>query len=440
MKSMEGTENNHEMVIGWTTTMDYGEAEKLARECVRHGLAETAQVEGPLHSFHMDDEKLVSVEEYRLTFHFFSFRAEQVGLWIKKNHSRDMPQWLTVSVQQLPEEKSYHGRESGRTAANEVVELSRRGAELLKKRNYDEAENVFFEALKKEPGNSFILVGLGDLFRETKQFSRALHYYQKNLDIDPGNTFALRGIGDTYRGLNKPEKSILYWQRYLEQKSGDVHVMTRLADSYVKKGNFSAAEDIYLQALALDQNDKYVLRGIGNLYYKKRDFQQALTYFKKFLELDDRYVAVLTMTGNICRRRKEFDQALLYYEKCLKLEPRNTFALYGMGDALRGIKNYHGAIECWEKILDKEPANQNLLARVGDALVLLNRHDEAISYYKRSLEISDEIFALLGLARTYCLQNNFEEAEGYCRKILEKQPDNVCARGELEKICRLRSE
>ena len=439
MNFFDGTENDHKMLIGWTTTKDYEEAEKLARECVRQGLADTAQVEGPLRSFHMNNEKLVSIEEYRLILHFFPSCAEQIGLWIKKNHSQEMPQWLTVAVQQFPDENPCHGQESRRTATNEVVELSRRGAELLKQRNYDEAEKVFFEALKKEPGNSFILVGLGDLFRETKQFTRALHYYQKNLEIDSGNTFALRGIGDTYRGLNKPEKSILYWQRYLEQKSGDVHVMTRLADSYVKKGNFSTAEDLYLQALALDQNDKYVLRGIGNLYYKKRDFQQALTYFKKFLELDDRYVAVLTMTGNIYRRRREFDQAVLYYEKCLRLEPKNTFALYGMGDALRGMKNYRGAIECWEKILEKEPANQNLLSRVGDALVLLERHDEAISCYKRSLDIRDETFALLGLARIYCLRNNFVEAEGYCRKILERQPENVRARDELEKISRLRS-
>ena len=435
---MEGTENNNQITIGWTTTTDFDQAEQLAGESVRLGLAETAQVEGPIRSFQMKNEKLVTVEEYRLTLQFCAFRAEEVDRWFTENHSREMLQWLTFSAKQLPEENSCHGQARARVTANEVIDLSKRGAELLKKQHYDEAEKVFLQALKKESGNSFILVGLGDLSRETKQFSRALHYYRKTLEIDPENTFALRGIGDTYRGLNRPEKAIFYWQRYLEQKKGDVHVMTRLADAYVKKGDFSAAEDLYLQALDLDQNDKYVLRGIGNLYYKKRDFQQALTYFKKFLELDDRYIAVLTMTGNICRRRRDFEQALYYYEKSLELEPKNTFALYGMGDALRGMRNYRGAIECWKIILEKEPANQNLLSRVGDALAILDQPDEAISYYKRSLEINDDTFALLGLARIHCSRNQFVEAETCCRKILERQPDNIRAMEEMEKICRLR--
>jgi tetratricopeptide (TPR) repeat protein len=422
------------MKIGWTTTATYAEAETLARQAVEQGLALTAQVEGALQTFFMENDELQNSDLYRVTFQFPAADIEQLEEWLQTNHPADTPQWLTFTVKQNFSEDLNEPSWNEYSDPGKIIELSRHGAELLKKHQYVEAEKVFLEALEKDSKNPYILVGLGDLCRETRSFSKSLNYYQRTLDEDPTNTFALRGIGDVYRGLNKPAKSIPYWLEYLKHKNDDIHVITRLADSYVKSGNFDKSEKLYRQALALNENDKYALRGIGSLFYKKGKLEEALTFFEKFLALDDRYIAVLTMTGNICRRRKEYERAAHYYKKCLKLEPNNTFALYGMGDAQRGMHNYQEAIASWEKIIAREPRNQSLLSRVGDALVLLGKTDEAIDHYKRSLAVGFETFALLGLSRLYRGQQNFAEAENYCRKIIERYPDDIRGLEEMENI------
>ena len=51
---------------------------------------------------------------------------------------------------------------------SEVLKLSKHGKKLMKQRRYHDAESVFLEALDIEPENSYILVGLGDLYRITK--------------------------------------------------------------------------------------------------------------------------------------------------------------------------------------------------------------------------------------------------------------------------------
>ena len=423
-----------EMKIGWTTTASYTEAETLARQAVKEGLAVMTQIEGALLTFYMENDELRDSDLYRVVFQFPASRTEELESWLQENHPFKSPDWLTFTVNHKFSDDLNKSGWNEDSDPSKIIELSRHGAELLKKHQYVEAEKVFLEALDKDPENSYILVGLGDLCRETRSFSKSLSYYQKTLDKDPTNTFALRGIGDVYRGLNKPAKSIPYWQKYLEHKSDDIHVITRLADSYVKNGNFDKSEQLYRQALGLNGNDKYALRGIGSLFYKKGKLEEALTYFEKFLALDDRYIAVLTMTGNICRRRKEYERAAHYYNKCLKLEPNNSFALYGMGDAQRGMHNYQEAINSWEKIIAKEPRNQSLLSRVGDALVLLGKFDEAIDHYERSLAVGFETFALLGLSRLYRAQHNFSEAERYCRKILERYPNDNRGLEEMEKI------
>jgi tetratricopeptide (TPR) repeat protein len=435
MRPTERSQSRKEgLKVGWTTTSTYAEAEELAKESVRLLLASCAQIDGPVRSFYMWEDKLESQEEYRITFKFPASHSERLGDWLRDNHPYDVPEWIVVAASEVLSEYLEWANSNSQHNPDEVIELSRRGDELLKKKCYPEAERIFHKALSKDGQNPYVLVGLGDLYREMRKYRKAVGYYRTVLDIDPVNMFALRGIGDSHRGLHEDAKAISYWKLYLEQNNEDVHVITRLADSYVKTGGFIEAEEIYKRALGINDRDKFALRGIGNLYYKKGDHQQALVYFEKFLNIDDRYIAVLTMTGNIYRRRREYEQAGVHYEKALKQEPKNVFALYGMGDSQRGMKNYQAAIDCWVQILEREPSNQNLLSRVGDALAILGKRDEAISYYQRCLKINFDPFALLGLARAYREQNEFDEAEACCLKILDKSPKDMRAIEELVKV------
>lgn len=419
------------MYIGWTTVSSREDAEKLAREAVSEKLVACAQVEGPIRSFYLWQENLKSEEEYRIVFKFLAKNAGRLEIWLKGNHPYEVPQWITVQAEHVLAEYLQWAKGNLQSDHKKAIELSRQGSEFLKKRQWKDAEATFLEALEVDSENTYVLVGLGDVHRETGKFHKAIGFYEKTLEIDPLNMFALRGVGDAYRGLGQAGKAVSYWQRYLEQNQDDIHVLTRLADSYVKTGNFAESEGLYLKALSLDQTDKYALRGIGNLYYKLADHDKALAYFEKFIALDDTYIAVLTMAGNIYRRRKQYEKAAYFYEKALKQEPWNIFALYGMGDSQRGMKNHEGSIACWLKILEKEPQNQNLHSRVGDALVILEKLDDAMDHYRKSLKVNYDMFALLGMARVHRLKKEYGEAEKCLLQILEKNKDEERTLAEL---------
>lgn len=418
------------MYIGWTTTSTNEDAEKLAQEAVKQRLVACAQVEGPIRSYFLWQEALEQEEEYRVTFKFLARNAGKLEVWLKENHPYEVPQWLSVQAEHVLSEYLQWAKGNLQSDHKKAIELSRQGSEFLKKKCWKEAEKAFTEALEIDSENSYVLVGLGDLHRETRKYHKALGFYEKTLALDPMNMFALRGIGDAYRGLGQAGKAVTYWQRYLEQNHDDIHVLTRLADSFVKIGNYSESEALYLKALSLDEKDKYALRGIGNLYYKLADHDKALSYFEKFIILDDTYIAVLTMVGNIYRRRKEYQKAASYYEKALKQEPWNIFALYGMGDSQRGMQNYDEAISYWLKILKKEPENQNLHTRVGDAYFVLGKVDDAIDHYQKSLRIGFDPYALLGMSKIHRFREEFGEAERCCRLLLEKKPDEARFLGE----------
>lgn len=428
--------------IGWTTVNGAENAEKLARGSVENRLAACAQVEGPIRSFYLWEGNLESVEEYRITFKLDSETSIRLQNWLKDNHPYETPQWVTVSAQDVSTEYWQWARDSqelsGSTgsAQDNAIELSKKGNRLLRSRDYQAAEQVLLEAFELEPNNAYILVGLGDLYREQKKYGKAIGYYEKILNIDDKNVFALRGAGDAHRGKNQHDEAISYWKRYLECNEDDVQVMTRVGDSYKKIKNYDESEKYYCQALEGNGEDKYALLGVGSLFYKIEKDDKALLYLERLLTLDDRYVAVLTMVGNIYRRRQQYEKAIDYYAKAVEQEPGNTFALYGLGDCNRWMKNYDEVVRWWSMILEKEPRNQVMHSRVGDACINTGQLDKALEHYKASLGIRFDPYACLGMSKIYRDQHKYKEAVGCCQKVLDQMPNNPRALEELAEISR----
>ncbi len=432
--------------IGWTTVNGSENAQKLAKGSVEERLAACAQVEGPIRSFYLWDGNLENVEEYRITFKFDSETSSQLEHWLKENHPYEIPQWVTVSAQNVSADYWKWARESQGLATasgpnlESAIELSKKGNKLLRNRDYGAAEKVLMEACELDPNNAYILVGLGDLYREQKKFSQAINYYEKILSIEDKNVFALRGVGDAHRGKNQHEQAISYWKRYLDCNEDDIQVMTRVGDSYKKLKNYSESERFYNQALGVNGKDKYALLGVGSLFYKIEKDDKALAHLEKLLSIDDSYVAVLTMVGNIYRRRQEFSKAIGYYEKAVKYEPGNTFALYGLGDCNRWMKNYDEVVRWWSMIVDKEPRNQVMHSRIGDACLNTGEYDKAIEHYKASLAIRFDPYACLGMAKIHRTREDYSEAVECCQQVLEKLPNYQRAFEELLEIYRATGE
>jgi tetratricopeptide (TPR) repeat protein len=417
------------MRIGWTTLASESDAEKFAHDIIEDGLAVCAQVDGPIRSFYIWEGKLERASEYRVTVKFLSSQTERLESWIPAHHPYEIPQWLSAAVDRvLP---AYREWAEGFAIQpkilkpkKDILRLSKLGRNSLRKGRYLEAEKIFLEALELDGKNAYILVGLGDTYRELNKFEDSIQSYEKVLEFDPVNVFALRGIGDSYRGILQHTKAIPYWLRYLERNKDDIYVMVRLAESFNKTGDFDMAESFYLQALTVNPQDKYALLGLGSLYYKIEEDEKALKYFDLLLDLDSNYVAVLTMAGNIYRRRQDYITAAGYYEKAAALEERNSFALYGLGDCQRGMENLDLAVYWWSKILEKEPENQDLLTRIGDAMLNMDKPEESVEHYQKSLAIGFDLYALLGLSRAFLSQGKLQDSIKCCEEILTTIPNH----------------
>lgn len=320
------------------------------------------------------------------------------------------------------------------TRNQSIVELSKRGYDLLRKRMFWEAEKHFRDALALDNHNKYVLVGLGNLYSALRKFPDAISFYDKALTQDPANKFALRGIGDAYRGQEQPGEAIPYWLRYLEHSPSDAQVMARLADSYMKLNNTAEAEVFCAKALQYGAQDKAALLGVGLLYYKIGENTQALSCFEQLISLDGMHLKALLMAGELHQLLVNYEPAARYYKRALDISPENPVALYGLANCSRGQKDHTEGSLWWAKALEKDPNNQRLNTRAGDALFNTGNLEEAEQHFQRSLQVGFDPYALLGLSRIHRSRDQLEDAQACCQKVLERIPDHPRALEELAKI------
>lgn len=311
-------------------------------------------------------------------------------------------------------------------AGTEILELSKKGYQLLKENKIKEARESFEKILSLDENNNYALVGLGDAERKQNNFNKAVELYSRCLSFHPGNNYALFGLADCYKALNQYQKAIKIWEEYLIHDDRNITVLTRVADAYRKINDFKKSKEIYLKVLNMEESNAYALIGIGHLYYDHKDYKDALFYWTKMLSLDKKAVdiRVLTSIGNCHRKLKTFEQGIPYFERALEMDGDNFYVLFGLADCYRGMNQQHRSIEYWNKILEKDPGNKVILTRAGDAYRNTGDYQTAEDYYNRAMEIDFDIYAALGLALISKGKGNYEDAVAQLKDLISSNPKN----------------
>lgn len=311
-----------------------------------------------------------------------------------------------------------------------VIELSKKARQKLRSRRYEEAKKLFRAGLDLEPENPYLLSGMGDVCREVGDFTEAERCYKLLLEVDRGNLFALRGLGDVYKKLNRHQEAIQLWEKYLSLRPQDKHVMTRIADSFKVLQQFDSAEKAYQQILKIAPRDRFALTGLADLQHRLGKDEDAIQTYERVLSFDENELHILTIVGKLCWRVSDFTRAEQYFRRALKVDPQNPYALYGLGNCFRWSQEYEKALEIWQEILKHSDGTQALHTRMGDAYFKLGKLNEAEMAYRKSLTFGEDIFSTVGLICLYSEQQNWDEAVGAFRLLMNEDAD-VSNRVEL---------
>ncbi len=232
---------------------------------------------------------------------------------------------------------------------------------------YDKAIEQFEAALKLQPNNSDVIVGVASVRRRQGRASEALENFMKATEIDPRATTAHYNMGETYGLLRRYADADRSYSRAMSLAPDWTYPYLSKAWNYI-----SWTGDVAKAKMVLDEAMK------NNVDTKSEAFTQD-------------FVAILIFSGR-------FDEALSQLSSGPKLFSENQFLFStrdlltaivysNMGKPERARPYYQSARTTLEEEIGKRPDDARLHSALGLALAGLGKKEDAIRAGRRGVEL-----------------------------------------------------
>jgi tetratricopeptide (TPR) repeat protein len=348
------------------------------------------------------------------------------------------------------------------------------------------AIDFYKQALKLDPGASFLFEELTDLYIQSGRLKDAVTEAEDILKHDPNNLDArrilgriyTRMIGDAQQGKINEEMLRAATDQYVKivaKDPKDMESWLTLGRLYRTARNSVEAEKAYSQALALDPNNEDALTGLAIVYsdvgdtkkaieklqavtnkdpnprtlaalagsYEQlHDYKSATEVLRKAIELDPENGRIKRALAHDLLESGSFDEALKYYKEIADDDPHDTDALLRMAEIFREKHDFAKAREVLDKAKAVDPENLEVRYDEVNLLAVEGQTDKAIDMLKAILKDTERksysetekgtrVNLLERLGELYRGANQNQAAIDTFRQIADLDPDSG-ARAEAQ--------
>ncbi len=294
----------------------------------------------------------------------------------------------------------------------------------LMQRRYDEAENMFREAMHEHKGVAwslfeilhFMVAGFSEAFiqKPNHDFAVAKRKFMEMFFSGSGNYLSVSQLGALVGmgHLAIIQKDYRSAQEYLNTAwSG--------REPYVPLEGLERASSLAHKLIYKMYN-----LGMGWANANQNIHDEAIKYFELALETNSDDALALLGLGNSLiglDRLKEAEEVLA---RILVLEPGNQYALAGMGTIRYGRGEDIQAEQAFKKALTQDAGYACPYEGLGLLYLRQGKNGAAKAFFEKAIDINPDIEykKFNGLARIFMKEGNYDRAERLLRKSLENYP------------------
>jgi len=345
------------------------------------------------------------------------------------------------------------------TILNQLSEVYEK-ISIKKSINYALESLDLLQFVKGNTKKAEIYIRLGDLYKNSNEYDKALTYYHTGLELsksaknDKKRAEFLNNIGEVSFRLTNYDQALEFYLKSLKIRE-EIHDKKGIADSlntvgniYFQLKNYNKALEYYQQSLKirLSLKDEIAIaksyNNIGNMYSTIKDYQKALDYYNDAIKLYDQggeqklRSSVYNNIGIIYREKGELEPALENFKKALKISKELDLAYNHAntsneaGRTYLDLKNYEEA-ETHLKTALNEAKKLNARNVVQESYQIFSElyfekkdYKNAYEYYKLYSDLKDAIYGELSgkiaeIQSKYIAEQKEKEAEIYRLKNVE---------------------
>src|SRR3954470_20077730 len=330
---------------------------------------------------------------------------------------------------------------------------------LWKTDRKEQARNVYNAILAKDPKNWFALEGIGYLARDMGDRKGAEQYFNRLAQAYPDDYIAYLALGDMYTDSREFSRADANYQLAWKRAPKNPTIVANGANAAIEARKFDLAKAWVDRATGTMVDDPRVMRERERYLFhtgkyaesaalgrrvlqqlpKDRNASVYLGYslydlgrYDDVLELANKYESILPkepnfplLAGHVHKQSQLLSQSADDYTRALERDPKMVEAWVNRGYVYNDLQNAEGAVEDFNQALKLAPKN-------GTAYLGLAFSDLQLHHGKAALQSADQAEKLLGQsgathlakATAYRQMRSLSKAEKEYRVALKYAPDD----------------
>ena len=241
--------------------------------------------------------------------------------------------------------------------------------------NYDEAESMLNDIVKKDPKNSEAFHNLGVVEMSRYKYKEAIDYFKKASELNPKNFQSPFLLADCYRNIGDNVNA----EKALETASNvkfDEFALMNLAEVQVELGKYKEAEDNYNKILKKSPNFSEASVGLALIRIGQGKLEEAMSMVNDALAKGNigeaNYVKSLILFAS-----RMYSDALEQVEVAVGNSPNNFKYLLARAQINTELFDFTKAIDDANAVLNKNPDSLAARLVIAKAFIMSSAEDEA---------------------------------------------------------------
>jgi tetratricopeptide (TPR) repeat protein len=196
-----------------------------------------------------------------------------------------------------------------------------------------------------------------------------------------------------------------------------------------------ALEHFEVASELTDDSSPSIHGTLAELYVRSGNLDEALTQSEIVRDVDPSNISNLSLYAGTLESMGRTKEAEGIYAQLIKHQPDNFDAYVLLSSLYNKRKAFNESINLLRRYEAKNPQHPLSFYLIGQAFELKGDKKEAENNYLRAYEVDpNKTNAAKEIIRLYLQQDRQADVEAFCRKLLEREPDNVLARKVLSHL------
>lgn len=277
--------------------------------------------------------------------------------------------------------------------------------------DYQTALAMFQDLLAENPTIAPAHIGVGEIFVQQKDYSKAEPHFAMAAKLEPRNFDAQYGHALALQMLQRFVDAVRAYHRALTIDPDNLKANLNLAVTYLQMDEAHSAVTFAQRAVAIDGGSGAARANLGAAYERVGRNADAIEQYTAALELVDDPAPLMMNLINVLAAEKRYQEAVNTAENLIRMQPsanaheRLGWCYFKLSEFDKSLNAYRDAVQ-----VDREhwPSHNGIGVNAINRWILSKRQDdearrEARDAFRRSLRINPDQPKLVTLMSNYGL-------------------------------------